>query len=410
MTVVALEALSFGLARTAAAAAAAGHRLCLLTGDRSVYRHELDTLPPGTALDVVDVDTFDVDATRRAFAAVPGVAGIINTTDTWSVPAAVLAAESGLPGPDPESVRLLRDKARVRDLLHGKGLGKSPALRVAPDPASAAEVLRTVGLPAVLKDAAGTSSRDVWVVRDEEALRAALGEAGQRALTGGLFAEPFLSGPLYSAETIGWGGETRLLGVLSRQTSREPAVREEAAAFPVVFPPGGLGEIEEWVGRVLHTAGHHSGFAHVEFVLTSEGPRLVEINRRIGGALVGEALCLSLGTNVYEAMIEAALGIRPALMDVRLEHTGPASGFVLVYADRPGVLTGWRGLDALGDYPGAVRWFPTRAAGDAVRYVHDQRGCTGIVLAEGATAELALHRALSAAGGVRAVVAADDGP
>ncbi|MFJ1600412.1 ATP-grasp domain-containing protein [Streptomyces sp. NPDC088261] len=410
MTVVALEALSFGLARTAAAAAAAGHRLCLLTGDRSVYRHELDTLPPGTALDVVDVDTFDVDATRRAFAAVPGVAGIINTTDTWSVPAAVLAAESGLPGPDPDSVRLLRDKARVRDLLHGRGLGKSPALRVAPDPASAAEVLRTVGLPAVLKDAAGTSSRDVWVVRDEEALRTALGEAGQRALTGGLFAEPFLSGPLYSAETIGWGGESRLLGVLSRQTSREPAVREEAAAFPVVFPPGGLGEIEEWVGRVLHTAGHHSGFAHVEFVLTSEGPQLVEINRRIGGALVGEALCLSLGTNVYEAMIEAALGVRPALMDARLAHTGPASGFVLVYADRPGVLTGWRGLEGLGDYPGGVRWFPTRAPGDAVRYVHDQRGCTGIVLAEGATAELALHRALSAAGGVRAVVAADDGP
>lgn len=49
MTIAALESLSFGLGRMVAAAADAGHRLCLLTADRSVYRHELDTLP-GDAL------------------------------------------------------------------------------------------------------------------------------------------------------------------------------------------------------------------------------------------------------------------------------------------------------------------------------------------------------------------------
>ncbi|MGW6743156.1 ATP-grasp domain-containing protein [Streptomyces sp. NPDC055025] len=418
MTIAALESLSFGLARMAAAAAGAGHGLTLLTGDRSVYRHELDTLPdtlPDGALTVVDVDTFDRTATRRALAALPGLAGLINTTDTWSVPAADLAAEFGLPGPDPDAVRVLRDKARVRGLLHRAGLSKGPAVPVplgtsaGTDTDPAAEVLRTIGLPAVLKDSAGTSSRDVWVVRDEEALRAALAEAGRRSLTGELFAEPFLAGPLYSAETLSWAGDTRLLGVLSRQTSREPAVREEAAAFPVALPRGESAGIEEWVGRVLHTAGHHSGFAHVEFILTAEGPELVEINRRIGGALVGEALCRSLRTNVYDAMIDTALGRRPLLMDAALEHTGPASGFVLVYPERTGELAGWRGLDGLGSYPGAVRWYPVRAPGDTIGTVADQRGCTGMVLAEAATAELALHRAASAASGVRPVLVDDGG-
>ncbi|NEE41978.1 argininosuccinate lyase, partial [Streptomyces sp. SID7982] len=70
MTIVALESLSFGLGRMAEAAAEAGHRLCLLTGDRAVYRHELAVLPP-EALDVVDVDTGDQDAVRRALDAVP---------------------------------------------------------------------------------------------------------------------------------------------------------------------------------------------------------------------------------------------------------------------------------------------------------------------------------------------------
>ncbi|WP_419665537.1 ATP-grasp domain-containing protein [Streptomyces sp. 2-1] len=423
MTIAALEALTFGLGRLAEAAGGAGHRLCLLTGDRAVYRHELAHLTPEAlaVLDIIEVDTFDESACAAALAAVPDLRGLVNSTDTWSVPGADLAAKLGLPGPDPAAVRLLRDKSRVRALLHEHGLSRGRALTVRADPAdpsdparastasAAAEILREIGLPAVLKDSAGTSSRNVWPVRDEEQLHAALAEAAQRAFAGRLFAEPFFSGPVYSAETLSWEGETRLLGVLSRQMSHEPSVREEAAAFPVAFPDPELGLLQDWVGRVLVTAGHDTGFAHVEFVLTAEGPELVEINRRIGGALVGEALCRALGTNVYEAMVDTALGRRPALLDSPVDaSSGPATGFVLVYPDRRGTLTGWTGLDTLSTFPGSPEWYPTAVPGRHVEHLADQRGCTGIVLAEAATAELALHRALSAAGSVRPVVAADD--
>ncbi|MET8502684.1 ATP-grasp domain-containing protein [Streptomyces microflavus] len=404
MTIVALESLSFGLGRMAEAAASTGHRLCLLTGDRSVYRHELATLPAG-ALDVVDVDTDDPEAVRRALAAVPALAGLINTTDTWSVPAAELAAELGLPGPDPAAVRLLRDKRRVREALYAQGLSRSAAVAVPAGPEGADAVLRTVGLPAVLKDSAGTSSRGVWIVHDEEALQHALAEAARQPLKGALFAESFLAGPLYSAETLSWEGTTRLLGVLSRQTSRTAVVREEVAAFPVALPDGERAAIEAWVGRVLEVAGHRRGFAHVEFILTAEGPELVEINRRIGGALVGEVLCRTLGTNVYTAMMDEALGRRPALLDAPLDGQGPAYGFVLVYADRPGVLKGWHGLGELAAFPGSVEWYPVREPGETLAHVGDQRGCTGMVLAEAPTAELAQHRAWSAAVRVRPVIA-----
>lgn len=406
MTIAALEALTFGLGRLIEAADNAGHRLCLLTGDRDVYRHELDRLDP-TALDIVDLDTTDEAACAAALAALPDLRGLINSTDTWSVPGADLATKLGLPGPDPSAVRQLRDKSRVRNLLHDRGLSRGGALA---DPSSASEILRVIGLPAVLKDSAGTSSRNVWPVRDEHQLRTALAEAAERPFNGRLFAEPFFSGPVYSAETLSWEGETKLLGVLSRQMSPEPSVREEAAAFPVALPRPELGLIQDWVARVLAAAGHDSGFAHVEFVLTAEGPELVEINRRIGGALVGEALCRALRTNVYDAMVDTALGRRPALLDnPAADHTpGPATAFVLVYPDRPGTLTGWTGLDGLSAFPGSPEWYPTAVPGRRVEHLTDQRGCTGIVLAEAATAELALHRALSAAGSVRPVIATDD--
>ncbi|MGP4110765.1 ATP-grasp domain-containing protein [Streptomyces sp. 4N509B] len=409
MTIAALELLTFGLGRLIEAAGAAGHRLCLLTCDRGVYRHELAGLSPAAraGLDVVDVDTFDAAACAAALADVPDLAGLINSTDTFSVTGADLAAALGLPGPDPAAVRLVRDKARVRALLHERGLSRLRAHRVGAGPEAASEIVAAVGLPAVLKDTSGTSSRGVWLVRDEAALRTALAAAADTPLKGELFAEPFAAGPLYSAETLSWRGETRLLGVCSRQMSPEPAVREEAAAFPVALPEPETARLAEWTGRLLAAVGHDAGFAHIEFVLTAEGPELVEINRRIGGALVGEALCRRLETNVYAALVEAALGRRPALLDAPTapDAAGPATGFVLVYPSGTGTLTGVDGLAWLTGFPGSPEWYPTSAPGDAVAHLADQRGCTGIVLAEGATAELALHRALAAAGCVRPLLA-----
>lgn len=395
MTIVLLEALTFGLGRLVEAAAAAGHRLCLLTGDRSIYTHELAQLDPG-ALDVVDIDTTDIPACEEVLRALPDLAGVINSTDTWAIPGSELIARLGLPGPDPAAVRVLRDKQAVRTLLHAAGLSRAPAV-----PAAAAG---SVGYPLIVKDSAGTSSRGVWLVRDADELAEALREAEVTALKGHLLAEPYFEGPLYSAETVTWQGKTRLLGVSSRQLSPEPARREEAAAYPVAFPDKDFAELAEWIDAVLAAAGHGQGFAHTEFILTADGPEVVEINQRIGGAMIGEALCRSLRTNVYTAMIAMALGREPALLTEELPR-GTGVAFVLSYPQQPGVLTGWSGLDRLPGLPGDPEWYPTAAVGDELPHLSDQRGCTGILLAEGATAELALHRALAACGRITPLTA-----
>lgn len=396
MTIALVEALTFGLGRLADAAAATGERLCLLTGHRSIYTHELSRLRPGQ-LEVVDVDTAYPAACAAALREIADLSGIISSTDTWALVGAELMARFGLPGPDPAAVPLLRDKAAVRRRLYERGLSRGDAL--AATPAAVAEI----GFPLVLKDSAGTSSRAVWLVRDRHELDRAWAAVEHTPPRGVLIAEPYFAGPLYSAETLSWQGNTRLLGVLSRQLSPEPRRREEAAAFPVAFPERDLAELQDWIAKVLDAAEHRNGFAHTEFVLTADGPEVVEINARIGGALVGEALCRSLGVNVYTAMIDIALGREPALLTAP-RGSGPGIGFVLVYPTEAGVLTGWSGLERLPELPGAPEWYPTATIGDTLEYLDDQRGCTGILLAEGPTAELALHRASAAAGGVHAMV------
>jgi len=205
---------------------------------------------------------------------------------------------------------------------------------------------------------------------------------------------------IYSAETLTWRGRTRLLGVSSRLMSREPRFREEITAFPVAFPEAQRASLERWLDEVLATVGYTDRFAHVEFALTLAGPEVVEINPRIGGALVAEGMCRALGRNVYEAMVETALGRRPRLIDEELPG-GPAVAFVLAYPERPGVFTGVLGLERLADMPGSPAWYPVKRVGDRIEHLDDSRGYAGIVYAEAETAELATHRAVAAANAVR---------
>ncbi|MBH5338702.1 ATP-grasp domain-containing protein [Streptomyces pactum] len=394
MSVVSLESLTFGLGHLVRAADALGERLVLLTRDPSWYAYELGRLP-ADALDVVETDTFDVAGLTELLRRAPGPRGLISSTDTWTEVGADLAERLGLPGLDPAVLRLTRDKAAVRNRLRDAGLTRGRAVGIS-GRGDVAPLVEQVGLPAVVKDTAGTGSQNVWLVRDEAELRSALDEAAGRTLRGRLFAEPYFSGPVYSAETLSWAGRTRLLGVSSRLMSPEPYFREEITAFPVAFPEARRALLERWLGEVLAAIGYTDRFAHVEFVLTTGGPEVVEINPRIGGALVGEGMCRALGVNVYEAVVEAALGRRPRLMDADLPG-GPAVAFVLGYPAAPGVFTGVAGLDRLADMPGSPAWYPVRSVGDPVEHLADSRGYAGIVHAEAETAELATHHAVAAA-------------
>ncbi|GII83464.1 argininosuccinate lyase [Sphaerisporangium siamense] len=399
MTIVLLEALTFGLARLRDAAAEAGHRLCLLTGNRSAYSYELGRLRPED-LDVVDVDTTDVRACAAVLERIPDLAGLVNSTDTWMLPGAELAGRFGLATLGLDVARVLRDKAEVRTLLHRAGLSRAGATRVKATPEAVIEAVSAIGYPVIVKDSAGTSSRAVWLIRDDDERDRAAREVTEATLMGAhLVTEPYFPGPVYSAETVGWQGRTRLLGVGVHIHTPEPVRREEAVAFPVTFPKGESDRLETWIGEVLDAVGFSSGVAHTEFAQTPDGPEVVEINGRIAGAVIGEMMCRSLRVNVYAAVIDAALGRRPRLLDAPLT-SGRGYGMTFLHPPASGRLAGWRGTERLPLFPGSPEFFPTAQAGDRIVHLADQRGCTALVMAGGATAELGLYNSLAAAGTV----------
>jgi biotin carboxylase len=397
MTIVALEALQFGLSRLAVASEERNHQLCLLTRDRAMYWYELSQ-DACRDVRVIDVDTFDTDKVLECLAAIPDLAGLINPTDAWSLKSVDVAQTLGVPRQNPESVRLVRDKARLRNFLHDRGLSSSRAEVIDPQDPQTEELAAKLRFPVVVNDVAGTSSRNVWLVRDGKELEAALKAAREAALLGDrLTAESYFCGPLFSIEAISWQNETRVIGVNSRILSSEPYFREEALSFPMALPSAARARLDAWLVGVLDALSYTDGFSHTEFIMTRDGPEVVEVNPRLAGALVGESISQAFGINVYDAFIDMALGRRPALLD---EELRPRKGLgqILVYPHSAGVLEAVDGPERLDEHPGEPRLYPVLAPGTEVDSLTDQRGCVAFLLASGETAEIALQNAISACG------------
>ncbi|MGW7488360.1 ATP-grasp domain-containing protein [Streptomyces sp. NPDC054786] len=403
--IIALEWLQFGLGRLVAAAAEEGLTVHLLTGNRPEYAYELSTVD-SPHLVVHDVNTHDVAEVVATVRAIGDVAGLINTTDTWSLVALDVRAELGLAGQDPACIRLVRDKARLRRRLYEHGLSRADGSPLAATDDAAAVAAR-VGLPLVVKDSAGTGSEHVWLARTPDELTAVLDEARRSTLRGHLTAEPYFLGPLYSIETLTWEGRTRVIGVSSRLLSAPPVFREEALAFPVALPSAVAADAEQWIEQVLKSVGYTEGFAHTEFILTDDGFEVVEINPRLGGGLLGEEISQTLDLNLHATFLDLVLRRRPALMDAPLTPRRGAA-HARLYAPRTGVFVACEGQELLSGHPGDPVLRPALPAGTTVRTTAHQDGCVAVLFATGPTSELALQNVLSAAGEVRVRMEGDD--
>lgn len=402
MNIIALEALTFGLARLVTAAEKFGCCLTLITRDKSVYDYELSNLSSKN-FKIVEIDTFNNQEIIKTIKTENHVIAILSTTDTWSFHCLEVSKSLGLPSLDPDVIRLVRDKSRLRNHLFDAGLSSARSKRVDPKKFDLTQVSENVHYPCIVKDTAGTGSQNVWIAYNGEDLLKNLDRAAKEILRGQITIEPFFNGTLYSIETLSWQGETRVLSVTSRIISPEPLFREEAFSSPVTIGLNDNAELKVWIQSVLQSIKYQNGFAHTEFMVTENGFEIIEVNPRLGGVQIGEAICQSTGINIYEAWVEMALNKRPSLMDAPILFK-KGIGQLIIYANDTGIFSHVEGLERISSHPGNPIFYPTSYSGKKISITDDQRASIGILFAEGESAEIALLNAFSARNKLRVVM------
>lgn len=206
----------------------------------------------------------------------------------------------GLPGNDRASLPALHNKFAQRTILRDAGL-PVPAFAAVDSYETFAAALVYVGTPAILKPVAGSGSVATFLVDsaiDADAARtwalaaAAAPPAGdhqngrfilERLLVGQRRNADARYGCQVSVESVVSDGEVRHLAI----TDKLPLMgfREVADIMPSTLSSAECDELLVATAGALHALAITNSVTHTEFMLTADGPRLIEVNSRLGGGV-----------------------------------------------------------------------------------------------------------------------------
>jgi len=273
------------------------------------------------------VDTTDSAAMAAAGRSV-GPAGVLCWDEPRIVAAAEVAQALGLPGNPPDVIRRCRDKQQTRSALAAAGVPQPASI-----PARTLTEVRAaagrIGYPLVIKPRALNGSRGVARIDRpadlERGLRNATGAATPDVVDeerAGVLVEEYVDGPEVSVDTAIWDGDAAV-GFVARKELGFPPYFEEVGH--VVDGRDALladTALRDMVQAVHAAVGFRTGWTHSEFRLTSAGPRLIEINARLGGDRIPYLAQLALGIEPGTIAATIACGSLPSIAPSRRRVAG----------------------------------------------------------------------------------------
>jgi biotin carboxylase len=258
--------------------------------------------------------------------------------------AARAAAALGLPGNPVGAVDAARSKLRTREASDGAGLPTPRAQRVqSVDELYAAAA--DIRFPAVVKPEFGHSQVGCIRVDELESLpeiywlvRKELGSTrvvNLHSRTDLLF-EEYLDGVEFDIDLVLEDGECVFSSVSQQLPTHEPSFQETGLHCPHDHDAKAVRRLVELSVQTVQAFGFVRGVLHVEGKCTSKGPRIVEVNARMGGGRIHQIVEAVWGVDLIEAHLRAALGLPQQLAPSRKPRCAVMN--VLVYAPATGRL------------------------------------------------------------------------
>jgi len=241
-------------------------------------------------------------------------AGIVTFSEARIALTAAIARRCGLNYHDDATVAALTDKLAQRAALRAAGVDTTRSARVG-HPDDVAGALAEVGLPAIIKPRHGAASRDTFPVTEVADAVAVLSRGGDFVLEELLVGDPRIAGERWgdrvSVESVVTDGELRTIAVTGKFTLAEP-FRETGQFAPSTLPEPLADQVRELAEAAVRAVGVRSGLTHTEIKLTRTGPRVIEVNGRMGGN-IGDMMRRGMGFDIVRAALQTALGERPVL-------------------------------------------------------------------------------------------------
>ncbi|WP_067478669.1 ATP-grasp domain-containing protein [Actinomadura hibisca] len=303
---------------------------------------------------------------------------VLTTSEDGAVATSELCEMLGLPGTSPETSRIVKDKAAMRKRLAEHDL--SPVRhRLVHSADDLADFLYTVNGRIVVKPVDGVASIQIHVADTvEDAMTAwkRLREAGHDAA----LAEEFLEGPVVSVDTFSYRGRHLAIGMSEYRMNEYFAEWEVSTPSRVSVPY--RDELRRMTYALLDALGLKDGPAHSEFILTPEGPRVLETHNRLAGSGAPELVRRVSSLSLSRMFLSVTLGIEELPAEPPEWTSGAAIRF---FVPPPGKITAIEGVDSLAELGATVVEVPPGVTlPNIVPYINRLTGAElGVVIGKG---------------------------
>lgn len=185
-------------------------------------------------------------------------------------------------------------------------------------------------------------------------------------------------GPEVSVEIIVWQGTPHVLQITDKLTTGAPHFVEMGHSQPSRLSAEDQEKIRDLACRAVKAVGINCGPAHVEIMLTKDGPKMVELGARMGGDCITTHLVpLSTGIDMIKAAIDICLGQTPDI-DPKFQK-----GSAIRFFDAPcGTITAIEGVEEAKNIPGVREISFTKQVGDTVGEIGASGDRVGFVITQ----------------------------
>ncbi len=247
-----------------------------------------------------------IDTQRKKYGGLHQIVGVL---EPLQVPLAEVRKHFKLPGTDPVTADLFRDKARMKNALRAAGL---PCARhkLIHRWADAEAFVKEVGLPIVLKPPAGAGCKATWRIRSVEDLKSAI-DTVNPSVDRPTLAEEFLRGQEYCYDTVTVGGKVLFENVSRYYPGPLEVTENPWIQWAVVLPKTIGPEFNDArkIGRATIAAlGLKTGFTHMEWFRREDGSIAIgEIAARPPGANFVKMMSYAHDADMFRAWARAVI-------------------------------------------------------------------------------------------------------
>lgn len=302
----------------------------------------------------------------------------------------VAAAKLGLPGISYDTAIKATDKGEMIKAFKAQNV-PSPWYYIV-DTIDEIENL-PVSYPFIIKPTDNAGSRGVCLVKTKDELTEAFNYSQRESRGGKVIIEEYLIGQEVSVEVLVLDEIPHIIAITDKLTTGAPHFVEMGHCQQSRLSNDMISQIKVVAKQAVKAVGINCGPAHVEMMVTSNGPRMIELGARMGGDCITTHLVpLSTGVDMIEATIEVCLGRTPNIKP-RFDK-----GSAIRFFNTPnGTIKSIEGVREALSIDGVKEVVFTKHIGDKVGDIHSSLDRVGYVITQhnsAVEAEELCHRAL----------------